>query len=582
MIDHEKIVSRRWNCAPLDPELQAALAREAGVSTVIAGLLLGRGIVTPEEARRFLQPDLDHLHDPLLLPDMEIAVARLVRAIRDGDRILVHGDYDVDGVTATALLTRVLRVLGANVQHFVPHRLADGYDLSIETVKAKAAEGVQVIVTVDCGIVAVEAAECARAVGVDLIITDHHEPGPTLPNALAVINPKRSDSRYPFPHLCGVGVAFKLATALVRAQGVPEHSFRRQYLDLVALGTAADCMPLIGENRVFVKFGLETLQQTKKAGLRALLESAGMERAPLSARTLGWVLGPRINAVGRLDAAEHALELMLTSDIVEARRLAEHLERCNTERQSVQSRIFERAFELACPLVAEQAPILVLAAEGWHGGVIGIVASKIVEAFARPAVMIALDGATGRGSARSVDGFNIFEAISSCRALLERCGGHEGAAGFEIAADKVDEFRRALCTVAVQQLDGMTLDARLDLDAFLDPVELEMGLVQQLAMLEPFGHGNPQPLFATRAIRLAQFQVLNSRRPTDPDHLKLYLHTDGARPVEAMYWRNGRKAEELVREMALDVCYALEVNEFRGARSLRLNVKDLRIAQETA
>jgi single-stranded-DNA-specific exonuclease len=582
MTENGRVVTRRWNCAPLDHARQALLARETGVSTVLAGLLLCRGIASVEEARRFLQPDLDHLHDPLLLPDMEVAVTRLVAAIRDGDRILIHGDYDVDGVTATALLTRVLRKLGANVEHFVPHRVDDGYDLRVTTVQAKAAAGVQVIVTVDCGIVAHQAAHCARELGVDLIVTDHHEPGTELPAALAVINPKRKDSVYPFPHLSGVGVAFKLATALVRALGVPEQSFRTQYLDLVGLGTAADCMPLMGENRVFVKFGLETLQQTKKAGLRALLQCAGLDRAKLSASTLGFVLGPRINAVGRLDAAANALELLLTSDVTEARRLAELLERCNQDRRAVQSRIFEQAFEQAQSMPASEAPILVLAAPEWHSGVIGIVASKIVEAFARPTIMIALEGATGRGSARSTDGFNIFQAISACSSLLERCGGHEGAAGLEIAADRVEEFRQSVCRVAADQLGKEMPAPRLDLDAFLEPGELGMGLAHELTRLEPFGHGNPQPLFATRAIRLAQFQVLNSRRPTDPDHLKLFLNANGGSPVEAMYWRNGRKAEELVRDMTLDVCYTLEVNEFRGVQSLRLNVKDLRIAQETA
>jgi single-stranded-DNA-specific exonuclease len=326
------------------------------------------------------------------------------------------------------------------------------------------------------------------------------------------------------------------------------------------------------------------LPRTKKAGLQALLRTSGLwsQTAKLTVRSLGFNLGPRINAVGRLDAAAHALELMLTSDHARAQELADLLERCNQERQAMQSRIFEDAFDQARALDPAQHPILVLAAERWHSGVIGIVASKIVEAFSRPAILIALDGDGSRGSARSVHGFNIYQAISACKELLGRCGGHEAAAGFDITAERVEEFRRAVCRVAAEQISTDTFVPRLDLEALLDAHELEMSLAHELARLEPFGHGNPVPVFATRALRLAQFQILQAKRPLDRDHLKLFLSADGGPPVQAMYWRSGHMAQDLAPDMPLDVCYALEINEFRGERSLQLNVKDLRIAQEPA
>jgi single-stranded-DNA-specific exonuclease len=582
MSENGAVPRKRWLCAPVEAERRDALSRAAELSPIVAGLLCARGIETAEDAHRFLNPDLDQLHDPLLLPDAGRAVERLTAAIGNRERILVHGDYDVDGVTAAALLTRVLRKLGADVECFVPHRMVDGYDIQPETVRSKATEGVKVIVTVDCGIVAFEAADCARALGVDLIVTDHHEPGAELPPAYAVVNPKRADSKYPFPYLSGVGVAFKLATALVRRMGAPEQSFRTNYLDLVALGTAADCMPLVDENRVFVKFGLALLPRTKKVGLQALLRSAGLAQSKLTARSLGFALGPRINAVGRLDAAAHALELLLTQDMAEARRLAEQLERCNQERQAVQNRIFEQAVEQARDMVAERQHLLVLASEGWHSGVIGIVASKLTEAFSRPTIMIALDGASGRGSARSVHDFNIFAAIDACRELLQRCGGHAAAAGFDISSERVDEFREMICRIAADRMDEEVLVPRVELDAYLSAEDLSLNLARELARLEPFGHGNPAPVFATRAMRVANVQALTSRQTPDVSHLKLRLHTNGSAPVDALYWRNGQIAGELCPATHLDVCYALEVNEFRGEQSLQLNIKDLRISQEAA
>ena len=610
---------RLWRCASAAMDGREELARAVGVSPTVAGLLMARGCADPDAAYRFLHPSLSDLHDPFLLPDMEAAVTRLAHALEAGEKVLIHGDYDVDGITAAALMTRVLRALGGNVIPFVPDRREDGYDLRQHTVEKAAGGGVQLIVTVDCGIVAHEAAERAHELGIDLIVTDHHHPGETLPRALAVVNPQRADSLYPFKGLAGVGVAFKTATALVRKRGVPETSFRTKFLDLVALGTTADCMPLLDENRVFVKFGLEVLKQTAKPGLRALIEVARVEPGRLDSRSLSFALGPRINAVGRLDEARHALELLLTGDGKVAVDLARKLDRCNQERQQAQYRMLDEAFEQARLAERRDDRVLVLADTRWHSGVIGIVAGKLAEAVGRPVVMIALDGATGRGSARSVDGFHIFDAIASCQPVLERCGGHAQAAGFDIQADRVEEFRQRLCEVAAVTLSDDALQPRIDVDAFLDAAEVDLGLARELRRLEPFGHGNPEPVFVTRAFPLLAADVLRPKTGTQP-HLTLRLGTAGrsdggrgvggeaatedevrdghppvppslrrppaarvsapSRIVPAVYWRNGEKADELQGVERIDLCYHLEINEYRGMPEVRLNVKDLRLPEE--
>jgi single-stranded-DNA-specific exonuclease len=571
--------ARLWRCAPEALDQRDELARALGVSSTVAGLLIARGCADPETAHRFLFPSLDDLHDPFLLPDMDAAATRLALAIERRERILVHGDYDVDGITSTALLTRVLRALGANVDHFVPDRREDGYDLRVHSVQRAAKQGVQLIVTVDCGIVACEAAEQARELGIDLIVTDHHQPGEKLPRALAVVNPHRAGSLYPFPELAGVGVAYKTATALVRKLQVPETSFRTKFLDLVALGTTVDCMPLLGENRVFVKYGLETLRQASKAGLKALMEVAGIQPGRLDSRSLGFALGPRINAVGRLDEARHALDLLLTGDARIAAELARKLDRCNMERQQAQSRMVSDALQQALHPDRQADRILVLADAHWHSGVIGIAAGKIAEQLGRPVIMIALDGETGRGSARSVDGFHIFNTIDSCRELLERCGGHAQAAGFDIKAERVEEFRQRVCLQADRDLTDEVLQPRLNVDTFLDVDEVRMELARELRRLEPFGHGNHEPVFATRAVPLVAVKNQPHKTPSQPPHLSLRCRLAHAGVVQAWFWRNGEKAEELQGVQQVDLCYHLEINEYRGMQEVRLNVQDLRLPQ---
>jgi single-stranded-DNA-specific exonuclease len=574
--------SKHWILPEQSSRGREQLAAALKISPFVAHLLLCRGIGTEAEARRFLEPKVDHLHDPFLLPDAQVAVERIARAIKDGEKILVHGDYDVDGVCAAALMTRVLRVLKANVEPFVPHRQVHGYDLREATVRRVAAEGVSLIITVDCGIVAFEAAKAARAVGVDLIITDHHEPHPDgeLPDALAVVNPKRPDSDYPFQELCGAAVAFKLCCALVTHLNIPSGAFQTAFLDLVALATSADCMPLIDENRIFVKWGLETLRNTNKAGFKALMRVAGLTAQSLNARSLGFALGPRINAIGRMDASEHALQLLLTGDAAEADMLAERLDQANRERQVEQERIFSEAMRQTERFLEDR--ILVLASEKWHPGIIGIVASKITEALCRPTVMIAINSETGaaRGSCRSVDGFHIFEALNSCRDHLERCGGHQAAAGFDINPANIDAFRAAMQEYARFGLDEELLQPTVRVDDELPVAELDLGLARQLSMLEPYGHGNHEPIFVSRGLRVLEQRRLQGKNGNGVDHLKLRVQHPGVRQgIDALFWRAWQRAEECPAEASIDACFTVEVSTYNGNQSVQLNLKDLRVAQ---
>lgn len=575
---------KRWLPAPSPAPECESLAATLGVSPLVAHLLLSRGITSETEGDRFLHPELDHLHDPELLPDMAPAVERLARAVDAGERILVHGDYDVDGVCAAALTTRVLRVLKANVEPFVPHRRQEGYDLQVETVRRVAAEGVRVIITVDCGTVAFAAAEAARDLGVDLIITDHHEPhtGGDLPPAVAVVNPKRPGSEYPFPELCGTGVAFKLCHALVRRLGKETPAFRTHFLDLLALATCADCMPLTGENRIFVKHGIEMLRKTKKAGLQALMRAAELAPASVNTRSLGFTLGPRINAIGRIDAAEHALKLLLTADEEEAGRLASLLETANRERQQEQEKILQDALRQAERYLDDR--ILVLQSPGWHPGIIGIVASKITEALCRPTIMVSVDEEAdrARGSCRSVEGFHIFEALDRCREHLIRCGGHRAAAGFDALPANLEPLRLALNALAEETLPDELLEPCVHVDAELPLETLDFRLARELSLLEPYGHGNHEPVFVTRGLSIREQRRIGSKVPNGVDHLKLRVEHPRLRyGLEALFWRAWPRAEECLPQSSIDACYTLETNPFNGYLNLQLNLHDLRACKRT-
>ena len=534
-------LGRRWEVEPA-PDAAACerLARTLNVPQPFAALLLQRGHDAPEAARRFLRPRREDLHDPALLPDLPRAVERLAEAVRRRETVFVHGDYDVDGQCATAILTRVLQRAGAPVVPFVPHRLRDGYDLSGAGVRAASAAGASVLVTLDSGTTALEPVRAARDAGMDVIVVDHHLPGEVWPDAYALVNPRRPDSRYPCADLCGAGLAWKVAVALSDALRLPD-GLAWRLLDLVALATVADLVPLAGENRVLVRLGLKLMAETPWPGLAALIREAGLAGKPLRTGHLGFALGPRLNAAGRVGEAMDGLRLLLTDDRAEAERLAVQLERQNAERQALDQRTLDEALaDLEAAFDPARDAGVVLARDGWHPGVVGIVASRVLERVARPVFLIALDGDIGKGSGRSVAGCDLHAALAQCAPHLEKWGGHRMAAGLTIRRERLDAFKAAFGAACAAQLDPATLAPTQRVDAVLPLAQLTDELERLVRALEPTGIGNPNPVFGVRGVR-----VEGRLRPMGERHIRLAL-TDGRGVLEAVAFGAREEVERVV------------------------------------
>ncbi len=562
----------RWRLPEsLDEAEAGSLAAELGLPVAMGRILMARGVHSPEAARSLLRPLLSALHPPGRLRDLDEAAGRLGQALERGETILVHGDYDVDGIAATALLTRWLRRLGGTVEPFVPHRLRDGYDFGAAGLARAAEVGARVVVTVDCGIVAHDAVASARAAGVDVIVTDHHAPGPELPDALAVVNPNRSDCQYPEGVLCGAGVAFKLVQRLADLHGIPPEHLLPD-LDLVALATVADLVPLTGENRVLVRYGLRALAQTTKPGLRALMARAGVPAGSVDAGQVGFRIAPRLNALGRLDDAAVALRLLLTDDPDETRDLAEQAERVNQRRQDEDRRTLDEALaKLDDEFDPDRDYGVVLAAEGWHPGVIGIVASRVVEQIHRPVFLVAIDGGRGRGSGRSIPGFHLHEALLRCSPLLDRFGGHGQAAGLDLDASRIPAFREVFNEVARTALEGTDLRRELRVDMPLELPAADLALADLFQHLGPHGIGNPRPVFIGHGLR-----VVGEPREVGRGHLKLTLAEDGASCPAIGFGLAERFAPRDLIGARVDVLFQLTVNDYRGRRSAQLRLLDLR------
>lgn len=572
---------KHWRVLEADPDAELVLQRALGVHPTVASLLVQRGLTTPEAAGAFLNPTLDRMHDPFLLPDAEIACERLKQALTANEKILIHGDYDGDGVTSAALWARCLRALGADVDVFVPHRSRDGYDMRSPFIERARAAGAKLIVTTDCGIQRVDEVEMARQAGIDVIITDHHTPDANgcLPKAVAVVNPHRKDSKYPFSDLAGVGVAFKLCEALTRHLGNKVDGFRRGFMDLAAIGTVTDVMPLLDENRILVKFGLEQLQNTKKPGLRALIYESGYAEKTIDTYGVSFGLGPRINSASRVDETKIALDLLLTKDDTEARTLAKRLNDLNIERRSIQDRILQEALAKAAQYDLTDTRCLVVSGTGWSGSVVGIVASKIVDRLNRPCVVVAMDEATGRGrgSARSIQAFNIYNAINQCRDLLQEYGGHAHAAGLSISAENVDDFTDQMNRIACAQLTEEDCVPTLDVAMDLRPEQISANLLDQIARLAPFGNGNQEPHFSSKSVRIQEIKRMGSEK----QHLKLVLNAEGVNPsdlVDAPWWNRGELADVLESGMSMDLCYRPQFNHFNGRRTIQFMLDDIRPA----
>ncbi len=578
------IMAKIWHLLSHDAQAIDRLAQAARLSPIVAQLLLNRQISTPEEAQRFLAAPLAGLHEPELLPGMEEGVDRLLAATREQRLICIYGDYDVDGVTGTAILLTCLTHLGANVEYFVPHRLDEGYGLNCATLRTLAERGVKVVVTVDCGIASLAEAEEARRLGLELIITDHHEPKGELPRADVLIHPRipvgnnGTARHYPFGGLCGSAVAFKLAWALCKKHGgsdkvTPQlRDFLLDAVALAAMGTVADVVPLFDENRIFVRHGLARMKQQPTLGLKALLQTAKLEgKTKYLAGDVGFSLAPRINAAGRLGTARLAVELFTTSSAARAAELAGQLEQQNLDRQLLERRILQEARQLAEQFT--KFPALVLANRDWHPGLIGIVASRLVDDFARPVLMIALraDKPHGQGSGRSIPGFKLHEALEECTTHLISHGGHASAAGFRIEPEAIPRFRESFCSVVIQKLGPENKPQRLNIDAEVPLSTLTIGLMESIQQLEPYGAGNPQPLFL--ADRL-QITGQPKRIGAGERHLSFRVRQEG-KDLRAIAFGMGDRAGDLMaQEGKCCLVFTPKINEWQGYRSVELEVRD--------
>ena len=550
-------------------EAAADLARALGAPLVIGQVLRNRGVSDVAAARRFVDPRLDQLHPPAALLGMDRAVARIELALARRERILVHGDYDVDGVTATYLLVAVLRAWGADVHHHIPHRTKDGYGLSTLAIEAAARGGVKLVVTVDCGITAFEPIARARELGVDVVVTDHHEPAPTLPMATAIVNPHQPDCPYPFKGLCGVGVAFKLAHALAAGRGEPAAVER--YLDVVALGTIADTVPLTDENRVIVHAGLARLTRTDNLGLQALIEVAGLTGKRISAGQVAFQLAPRLNAAGRMGSALQALRLLLVEDAEEARALAQGLDEDNTRRRELDERVEREAAEqVERELGWPDCASIVLWSDQWHPGVLGIVASRMVERFQRPAILAAVQGEWARGSGRSVAGLDLNRLLADSGDLLAAYGGHAYAAGLTVARDRLPALRARVESLARERLDLDACVPRLVVDADLPFGSIDLELLDWLERLLPHGLENPEPTFRANQVRIDSMTRVGNGK-----HLKLWLR-DSSGAAEAIGFGLGDRSGEFPAGAHCAVAYLPQRNEWLGELRIQLKVKGLK------
>lgn len=564
---------QRWEIHPPAP---ATFIEHLGLHPLLATLLYQRGLRDPAAASAFLAADYaSGLHDPFQMRGMAEAAARIVTAIDRGELMAVYGDFDVDGVTAVALLTQAISAMGGRIRPYIPHRAREGYGLNNVAIGQLAADGVRVLITVDCGISNYAEVLEANRLGIDVIVTDHHHPPAELPPALAVVNPRQPDCAYPFKGLVGVGIAFKLVQALARYGKRPANLRGRDMLDLVALGTVADMGPLLDENRVLVRAGLTALNETSRPGVRALIAAAGLTPGLIDSGAIAFALAPRLNAAGRLADARRAYELLLADDRAAADRLAAELNATNRERQALTRQLQTLAEELVAQSGRAEQPLIVLANPDFNAGVIGLVAARLTETYHRPVVVIEQGADTSRGSARSIPGFSIIDLFDQCADLFVRYGGHAAAAGFTIATSRIPALEQRLLALGRQHLSDEQLAPRLMIDAVLPLADLSWELYVSIQQLEPFGQGNPQP-----TLMAPNVTVLDPQPTSDGAHLRMRVRA-GNNVFEAIGFHFGRFAEALQRHPAIDLAYQLAVDEWNGQRRMRLLVRDFRRASAT-
>ncbi len=539
---------------------------------VIAAILFNRGIKDGEKARIFLQKPLSGVHNPFDLPDMEIAAERISEAIDNKEKIVIYGDYDVDGITSTVLMYTFLKSEGADVEYYIPDRVSEGYGINIMAINRISKSGAKLMITVDCGVTAVGEVEFARTQGLDVIITDHHTCKEELPRAVAVINPKRSDSTYPFDSLAGVGVAFKTALAVGAKRGRNTKDVFMKYVELAAIGTIADVVSVTDENRIIIEYGIEALKKVGNIGLKALLEVSNQSSKPIDSTAVAFTVAPRLNAAGRIGNSFTAVELLLSEDMEKAKKLAEELDRTNRERQETEQKILEEAMDKVMKDAQfDKKQVIVLSGEGWHHGVIGIVASRICERFYKPCILISYENGVGKGSGRSIAGFNLFEALSAVEEYLTNFGGHSQAAGLGINADSIDAFSAAINKYASSVLTAEDMIPKISIDCRVKPETVSLGFAKALKRLEPFGQDNEKPTFSLLGVRISMIDTVGA----DKRHLRMKIEADGQE-----LWAIGFSMAEYCAFFKtgdlVDIAFTADINVYQGYENVQLILKDIK------
>lgn len=558
-------MNKKWEYYSCDEKLVEQIEEKFKVSKLLATILVNRGMVEEEKIRKFLEPTRDDFYDPFLMPDMEIAVNRIMEAMEQKEKIMIYGDYDVDGITSISVLQKFLQKRGMEVDSHIPNRLEEGYGLNKEAVKAIYDKGYRLMITVDCGISATEEIEYANSLGITTIVTDHHEPLDELPKALAVIDAKRKDNKYPFNQLAGVGVVFKLIQAIGMKLGLEEKEYLK-YLDLVCVGTISDIVPLVDENRVIAKLGLKLVNVTKNLGLKCLLEVAGYKK--IDASTISFGIAPRVNACGRMGHETEALDIFLSEDLQEVQALSMKLNEYNKIRQETEKSIVENALTMIEQNKENEKSAIVLGSKGWHHGVIGIVSSKITDLYFKPSILVSFEDGIAKGSGRSVPGFDLHEALCKCSKYLEKYGGHEMAVGLTLKEENFENFKNAFEEVAKQgNVEGIL--PVIYVDGMVNSEDMKPEFIKQLEQLEPFGEGNKVPLFAYKGLKINSIRAL-----TDGKHLKLTLKDDNL-IIDAIGFNMGHLVDDYRIEDKVDVVGVLEINSFNGMEQVQINLKDI-------
>lgn len=558
-------MNKKWEYYEVNSNEANEMSDKFNINKLLSNILINRGIVTDKDVSVFLNPTRNDFHDPYLLPDMQIAVDRIIQAIENKEKVMIYGDYDVDGITSISVLQKFLVERGMQIESYIPNRLEEGYGLNKEAIKKISDDGYRLMITVDCGISAIEEIEFANSVGITTIITDHHEPLEELPRALAVIDPKRKDSIYPFNQLAGVGVVFKLTQAISKKLNLNEKEYLK-YLDLVSVGTISDIVPLVDENRVIAKLGLKLVEITKNLGLKKLLEVAGYKQ--VDSNTISFGIAPRVNACGRMGHENEALDLFLSENINEVEELTDKLNLYNSIRQDTEKNIVKQALEEIEKNRENEKSAIIIEHEGWHHGVIGIVASKITEMYFKPSILLSYENGIAKGSGRSIPGFDLHDILCKCSKYLEKYGGHGMAVGLSLKQENFENFKKEFEKVA-KQSNLEEIQPMIYIDGILSANDISIELVKQLKQLEPYGEGNKMPLFACKSLKINSIRSL-----TEGKHLKLTLKDDNF-IVDAIGFNMGYLANEYLIGDKVDIVGTLEINSFNGMEHVQINLKDM-------